>query len=65
MWFRNLFSRDRADDADGDYDGNLGAQLPPRAVHQLNRLQLWSRRELPGSRVGLRRSMRRKPSHDF
>jgi uncharacterized protein (DUF58 family) len=70
MWFRRILRR--ADpfkggapalDRESYRDETLS--LSPRALRQLNRLQIAASRYLPGTAAGLRPSLRRRPSYDF
>jgi uncharacterized protein (DUF58 family) len=70
MWFQRIFRRNK-----GEHSRYLGGdfrdlpqskmQLSSSALRQLNRLQLTANRYMPGSSVGLRSSLRRKPAYDF
>lgn len=62
---RNKIKSFSATRTTGSGEKNSDLRLSPRAMRQLNRLQLNASRFLPGFAVGQRPSLRSKPSWDF
>jgi uncharacterized protein (DUF58 family) len=66
MWFRTIFNRShKPSTSGGSTDGQAELRLSAQAIRQLDRLRLNAGRYLPGYGVGLRPSLRRRPSAEF